>query len=119
MKTLRDKLDEFPPVVCRLVARKAGRRGGSLSHTELANRSGLERSTVAKLSQQPTWGDCSLVTIEKFSTACGVNLLHTSRQKDFLKRRLKEHIKNGNTKYLIRLLAIIKQSRQPHSARQS
>lgn len=108
--TLTEKLNRFPPIMCRLVARTGvGRASRGLSHSEIAQLSGLERSTVAKLSKRETWEGCTLETIDAFSTACGVDLLHTTDQVRFLRHKKKTHITNSpNQAFYKDLLSRIK-----------
>lgn len=85
-----EKLNRFPPFLCRYVARdKTGRRG--LSNRQIAMKAGLTKSTVDRLARKHTWNGLRIDTIEAFSKACGVDLLHPSRQIDFLKRRKRKH----------------------------
>ncbi len=74
MPTLLERLNRMPPCACRLLARdRRGRHG--LTHRQLAERSGLARSTVAFLSFRTKWDGLSIDVIQKFSVACGVDLL--------------------------------------------
>jgi hypothetical protein len=100
MKTPLEVFDEFPPTLCRYLARKNNGRV-KMSHSDIARVSGLERSTVAKLSKRTTWSGLTIDTIQRFSLACGVNLLSTARQKDFFKRRKKVHAKGVLHKELL------------------
>lgn len=89
--------------MCRLLARKAnGRRG--LSHEEIAKLSGLSKSHVAALSVSMSWENCTLDTIQKFSSSCGVNLNNPSQCARYLKRAKMMHIdrahKNQKAMYL-------------------
>lgn len=105
MNGLREKLNKFPPFLCRFVARKKhGLR--PVTDQEIADASGLSISTVCWLSKLKLWDTISLDTIERFSTACGVNLLHTARHVDFLKRRKKVHAKKFPKRYFKLLMAI-------------
>jgi len=63
-----------------------------LSHAALAERAGLARSTVAKISKRRTWAGLTIEVIDRFAFACGVDVLHPreaarlirSRKKPFL-----------------------------------
>lgn len=88
MATLLQKLERVPPFMCRLLARD-GRRG--LSHNDIAERSGLERTTVRNLSFSTSWRGYTIDTIVAFTTACGVNHLAAEKQLDYAKRRLLPH----------------------------
>ncbi len=72
--------------MCRWLARK--RRGTRpMSVRDLAAISGLSRAGVSKLSRLMTWNTVGIETAHRFSLACGVNLLSTSRQREFVTRR--------------------------------
>lgn len=86
--TLRERLNRFPPFLCRSVARK-GRGYEMLNLREIAKRSGLPLATVSRIAYLRTWDSLSLGVIERFSLACGVDVLHPRRHVDWLKRRKK------------------------------
>lgn len=92
---LLEKLDQFPPTWCRLVARKKnGCRG--MTTREIAEASGLPKSTVSDISKRTSWSGLQIETIEKFSTGCGVDLLRCHSQKRFLKTRKMVHLTRGD-----------------------
>lgn len=78
--TLLERLDQFPPSVCRLRACKTSTRA-------LAAKAGLKRSTVDKIAKQATWAGIAVDVADKFARACGIDLLATKRAKETLKRR--------------------------------
>lgn len=86
--TLLGKLERIPPFLCRLLARD-GRHG--LSHNDIAECSGLNRSTVKELSFATSWRGHTIETIVAFAEACGVNHLAAEKQWDYAKRRLLPH----------------------------
>lgn len=86
--TLLEKLNRFPPFVCRLVARKLHGRE-ALSEREIAERSGLSRKHVRTLSHARTWDNIPLATADRFAAGCGVNLAIPWRHVEWLKRRKK------------------------------
>lgn len=72
--------------MCRFLARK--RHGQQpLSTRELATISGLSPAGVSKLSKLVTWNTVGMETAHRFSLACGVNLLSTSRHREFVRYR--------------------------------
>lgn len=74
--TLLEKLDRLPPFVCRLLARRrAGPKVYGMTMREISLASGLSKSTVADLSFRTTWAEIPVGVAEKFSVACGVDLL--------------------------------------------
>ncbi|HYE32128.1 MAG TPA: hypothetical protein VEH27_11915 [Methylomirabilota bacterium] len=102
------RLDKFPPVLCRLAARKNnGRR--ALTNEEIAKAAGLSKKCVDRLSVKATWSGVDVETASKFAAGCGVDLLHPRRQKDFLRRRKKSHFED-NPKYFARLTRILAES---------
>lgn len=104
MITLLKTLNRFPPFLCRMVARTGrGRKCRALTSQEIADRSGLDPSTVSKLSRKRTWSKESLWVIDRFSSACGVDLLHPRRHIDLLKRHRLAYLRT-NGDYYRRLL---------------
>lgn len=67
-------INRIPPCFCRLVARK-GYGKKPMSNSEIAKISGLARSTVNKLSHMRDWNHVTCATVQRFTTACGVDLL--------------------------------------------
>lgn len=87
-------LDEFPPALCRLLARRA--RGRVLMSTrEIAHVSGLSPSTVDSISRLTTWRTVGLERVHRFSLACGVNLMdrnNRKRHREFWTRRRAKYL---------------------------
>jgi hypothetical protein len=102
--TLLEKANRYPPRIVRLLAAPATTR-------ELAVRSGIPRSTVHQISCKDNWDSVPLGLIERFTTACGVNLLAHKRHRQNLKNRLRgmsnlaRRVKPTQRKLLQRLLA--------------
>lgn len=99
-------VEKFPPRLCRFLARKAhGQK--PMSHRDISKASGLSVGCISKLSMKTSWKGVDIDIVERFSNACGVNLLATSRQKEFLERRKHAHILSGDRqqkKFFARLL---------------
>lgn len=74
-----DKLNRFPPIVCRLLARRKLASGGvvALSSEEIAQRSGMTVMEVNSLSWQSSWDDVSISKLRVFSKACGVDFTNS------------------------------------------
>jgi hypothetical protein len=74
--TLPEKLDRFPPLVVRLLARTSRSEGGqrALTTAEIAARSGLSISEVKTLSTFTTWTDVSIGTMQAYLKGCGADL---------------------------------------------
>ena len=88
MKTLLEVINQFPPTLVRAVARtRNGRK--PISDSEISRRSGLSKDSVARISRLRSWDTIGVNTMDSFSTACGVNLLHVRRHIDYLRRRKK------------------------------
>lgn len=68
------KLDRFPPVVIRLLARdQHGRRVVALTDAQIVHRSGLSLGEVRHLSRQTSWGDITIDAMLAFCKGCGAN----------------------------------------------
>lgn len=106
--SLLEKVNRFPPFLCRMMAR-TGRGMGCrpLRLDEIAQRASLDISTVSKLSKRRKWDKEPLWVVFAFSDACGVDLLHPRRHIDFLKRKKRFHL-NSNPTYWARLLESVK-----------
>lgn len=71
------KLDSFPPIVCRLLARPPSAKAKSqrpLTDREIAVRSGLRLDQVLSLSWLCTWENVPVDIMLRFSRACGIYL---------------------------------------------
>lgn len=84
--TLLERLDRFPPFLVRLCAR-AGHGHRRLTVRQIAERSGLSKSTVANLAVQTSWEHCTIHQIEAFTRGCGVDLFHLKDHRKFLRER--------------------------------
>jgi hypothetical protein len=68
------KISSFPPVVCRLLARKGPKgRQRPMTEDEIAEDSGLPVATVLSLSWLTSWDDVRCSQMLAFSKACGVD----------------------------------------------
>lgn len=111
--TFLEKLNRVPPKLCRLAAHR-GRL--PLSNQDLAIASGLSESTIAAISQLDVWDSVKLSTVDRFTRACGVDLLRLKELKRFLRaglayqdnmsptqrkmvRRITEDLKGGSRTY--------------------
>jgi hypothetical protein len=73
--SLPAKLDRFPPVVIRLLARSVeGPRVRALTDAEIAHRSGLSAGEIRLLSQLTSWEEVTLGHLLAFTRGCGANL---------------------------------------------
>ena len=75
--TIPAKLDRFPPVVVRLLARvkKPGGAGvRALTDAEIARAGGLSLEMVRHISKLTEWSDVSIDTLLSFLKGCGADL---------------------------------------------
>ena len=101
--------DQLPPALCRLLAAKnRGRK--PLSTRAIADKSGLSKSVVDKVSKLTTWDDVSVSTMLRFTQACGVDILHIKSTIRRIRRLQKPHLHAGQKsqeKMIIRLLEML------------
>lgn len=83
---IADRLNKISPKMCRLIARKS-RGQKPMSHTDIALRSGLSRSTVVAISKLNKWDNLPLKRIQAFSEACGVDLLRPKTSMRIVRKR--------------------------------
>ena len=88
--TLVESLDLLPPCIVRLVARRPNRHGQRMSLHEIAKASGLSYGAVMRLSTKKTWANVPPAIIDRFSKACGVDMLRPSRTRKYLRRVLQK-----------------------------
>lgn len=87
----------MPPLRLRLLARTGhGKACRPLSYSEIAEASGLARSTVIKLLSRPTWGNTGILTIDALFRACGRSLSKTETDRKLIKRGKLVHLDNAN-----------------------
>lgn len=91
--TILDIAEKFPPCVCRYLARK-NHGHKPMTVRDIAEKSGLGKSTVAKLSLLRTWKGVSIDTVVSFSLACGVDLLNPHKVTEYLRRSKRAHLDN-------------------------
>lgn len=114
MIKLREKLNSFTPRDCRAVARKANGMK-PMSIRDIAEASGLSKSTVAEISHLYSWDSLTLDVIVRFSEGCGVNLMDISKHLHFIRSHKMIHITVGNRaqrRYYNRLLTEQSQTTQ-------
>jgi hypothetical protein len=82
------RVNRFPPIACRLLARH--RYGPPLTSEEIAAGSGLSPVQVEALAVTSTWHGIDIYTLQKYTTACGMDFTNSKqmRQKeDYLRKR--------------------------------
>jgi len=84
--SLERKLIEFPPVLCRLLARKieGTKRTVPKTDTDLAKETGLPLAEIKRLSWLCSWDKVEVGVLVRFVTACGCDFsdprqIHTQR----------------------------------------
>lgn len=78
-ETLWQRIDRFPPILIRLLARHP--RGRPLSTAEISERSGLSPVQVEAISQSVTWDGIDIPTARKFLCACQIDLMNPAQMK--------------------------------------
>ena len=75
MLTIRDKAERFPPIVCRLLARRRVRHDyvEAMTDDEIARSSGLGMAAVKRLSWTHSWDEIPLAEMLAFTKACGIS----------------------------------------------
>jgi hypothetical protein len=87
--------NKIPPFLCRILARKKS-GWSALSHSDLAARTGLPRSSIADLSQKTSWSGVPIDVIDRFSRGCGVDLTRPEAYHRKLRRLSFKHIARAN-----------------------
>lgn len=74
--TLNQKLNRFPPIACRLLARRKHRQGGgvvAVTDEELAAKSQLSMARIKAISWSLSWDEISCADMLAFTKACGID----------------------------------------------
>jgi hypothetical protein len=72
-----ERVQYFPPAVCRILARPANARGRSqrpLTDEEIAQASGLPLTDVRSLSWVTSWDNVPVSKMRAFAHGCGIDL---------------------------------------------
>jgi hypothetical protein len=77
--TLSQKLERFPPLACRLLARRRLHSGSRrkllpLTDAEIAARAGLTPWQVRAISCETRWNDIPVAQMVSFLRGCGIDL---------------------------------------------
>lgn len=75
-----EKLNRIPPFAYRLIA---ARHSIAIGPDEIAERSGLSRSTVQRVSELKTWAGVKIEVAERFVRGCGFSI---HRPKEAMRR---------------------------------
>jgi len=106
--TLTQLLKEFPPCLCRLLAREFGEAPSS---EQIAAQMHSYRDKIDAISKSTNW---SLIIVDdalRFMEACGVELTNLRRQREFIRRNNWNHLtKSKNKKFYARIMQLWLQS---------
>ena len=80
---LLQHLDQIPPCIARLCARRSAK---AKSLREIAQDSGLSYQQVNWIALQPTWEDIKIGDALKFATGCDLDLLRPRKKLFYLRR---------------------------------
>lgn len=69
----------YPPILCRLLARK--KNGPALTEKEIADRAKLSALEINLLSKLTVWDDVSLSVMKKFLAGCGLDFCNRADMK--------------------------------------
>lgn len=67
-----------------------------MSHADLAQATGLAKSTISKLSLKSSWNGVPVDVMDSFMAACGVDLMRPSRVRNYLRTGKMRHLKAMN-----------------------
>lgn len=84
MPDLLQRLDRFPPCLCRVIARDG--RGRPLTSHEIAERGGISRTQVDRISRLTTWATVPIGTADAYLSGCRINPFQMRRHVQFRKR---------------------------------
>lgn len=92
---LLSRLDKVSPMFCRLIARtRSGMR--MKSNADLAQETGLSRSTIVNLSRRKTWDRVPVGVAARFMDACGVDPWHPGIIRKMVRTRAMVWLKNAS-----------------------
>lgn len=102
------KANQLPPFICRILARRKG-AWQAMSLRDIADASGIPKSRVALIAVMKTWDEVPLSQVERFSAACGVDLMHPCRHKKWLRESDLRHVLRGHKKQQAVILRTLQQ----------
>lgn len=79
-RSLWAKLDQYPPVLVRLLARHPD--GKVMSDTDIARQPGLTLAEVRRLSLLPDWHDVSVPLMRAFVHACRMDFCNREQMRN-------------------------------------
>lgn len=87
-KSLLEYLDQLPPYLCRMLARRMGKgkKRVPMTTAEIVEASGLDKKTVLDISGRETWAEVFVSTADAFRKGCGITPSNQGRQLMYLAR---------------------------------
>lgn len=86
--TLLEQLDEMPPRLVRLLARRKDKHFQPLTNIDIAKASGLNPKKVSKIGKLDSWRTLTIDEIDRFRSGCGVTPKNMKWHRAYLKRTL-------------------------------
>lgn len=110
---LLETINRIPPFLVYSLARDHRSRP---SLNELVKRSGLSMRTFTRIARLMTWNGVRADNIDAFCQACGVDILHPRKDRDYLRLTVQTgepfcHLKPHQRKMLIHQLARWKEAK--------
>lgn len=84
MPDLLQRLDRFPPCLCRVIARDG--RGRKLTSRQIAKRGGIDRATVNRTARRLGWRGVQIEIIDGYLYGCRINIFQMRRHVQYIKR---------------------------------
>lgn len=116
-ETLLEDLDQIPPVICRMLARRFAPKWGHssplepLTMTEIAKKADLPLGVARWIAMQPSWENVKVGHASKFRQACGVTHRNVKLVLRFIRSQLKKDVPWD---YLDKLRSIDKRNIEKH-----
>lgn len=105
--TIFSQAEQIPPFLCRIIARR--KHGWEpMSVRDIAAASGLTKTRVAIIAKRKTWAGIAIDHVERFSRACGVDLLHPAVHKHWLRQSNLRHIMRAQKRQKAGFLELLK-----------
>lgn len=82
----KEKLDNMPPAMVRLIARKPDGRRRPMTNAEIAEASGLDEERVVEISGLTTWDEVPVGEAHAFCSGCGVTYRNYGEHLWYIKR---------------------------------
>jgi len=113
--SITQKAERFPPILCRLLARK--RYGRPMTLLEIAEASHMTPHEVESLSQSTTWEGVDIFRLKAFTSACGVDFDDSKqlrRAEDYLSKQPTFRYLRSSTEWTTYYLPLLKRLRRSY-----